>query len=48
MLKFVLNEFCIVCATFHLVNTVMFILSVLEFKDPQLPSKRPNDKEKVD
>ena len=35
VLKFVLNEFCIVCTTFHIINFAMLYFCVVEFRQRQ-------------
>eukprot|EP00462_Mataza_sp_D1_P024109 CAMPEP_0175145672 /NCGR_PEP_ID=MMETSP0087-20121206/14917_1 /TAXON_ID=136419 /ORGANISM="Unknown Unknown, Strain D1" /LENGTH=187 /DNA_ID=CAMNT_0016430477 /DNA_START=84 /DNA_END=647 /DNA_ORIENTATION=+ len=40
VLKFQLNDFCVVCMSFHLCNFVMFFLAVMEFRDKSAQSEK--------
>lgn len=36
VIKFVLKDFCVVCATFHVCNFVMLVLACLEYRNPEV------------
>merc|ERR1711907_512453 len=40
VLKFILQDFCIVCTTFHCINFSMFAVVVAEFRNPSMPPAR--------
>jgi len=40
VIKFILNEFCIVCASFHGCNFLMLLLAIFEYRKPTTRPKR--------
>lgn len=44
IIKFVLNDFCIVCTSFHGCNFVMLLLAFLEYRDPQVKHLKKKQK----
>eukprot|EP00928_Gymnodinium_smaydae_P089031 TRINITY_DN73039_c0_g1_i1.p2 TRINITY_DN73039_c0_g1~~TRINITY_DN73039_c0_g1_i1.p2 ORF type:complete len:196 (-),score=39.96 TRINITY_DN73039_c0_g1_i1:247-753(-) len=39
VIKFILKEFCIVCFSFHMCNFSMLVLSILEYRNPEVIRK---------
>ena len=39
VIKYVLNDFCIVCTTFHLCNFSMLVLAALEYRSPEMKKR---------
>ena len=40
VIKFILKDFCIVCASFHVCNFSMLVLAVLEYRNPEVTSRK--------
>ena len=40
VIKVVLQEFCIVCFTFHCCNFIMLLLAVLEYRNPEVRKRK--------
>jgi uncharacterized membrane protein len=46
VIKVILQDFCVVCATFHLCNFLMLVFAILEHGSPEVGKQRRGQKSK--